>query len=476
MLKAIVFAIAIGCASAACPNDCGGHGVCGLSTQCECYRNWYGADCTLRVCTFGRAFVDSPVGDLNGDGELNPSRSFDPSTNVWVEGMENIVGGTTELYDWQYGYARSTAATSWNEAHFYRECSNKGLCDRSTGLCDCFPGYEGEGCVRTACPNDCSGHGTCNLISNADDTNDDYSAWDNDKTQVCECDAGYDGPDCSMRSCPHGADPVQYAQYVTNSIQGIYWTDMDSSAQIGEDVYYTVTYTDEFGDEWTSSLLSIGYTSGSVDTGVSGYSIEEQVEALNTSLLALPAGVNTYVWGVQSGDRGTGTATITGSYPDDGDVDSDTTSEWVDSLDFRLDQSIVDSECGSSGAYGMCFYVKIDLPGTQNPLRVRYFYRGEGETRSVTGATDGFGSTPSDTTLLESLVHVEDVQAARAWNANDGDVEYAFVSAAISSDDSEELDVCSKRGVCDYDTGLCECFSGYSGLRCDDQNAIAYSY
>jgi len=314
------------------------------------------------------------------------------------------------------------------------------------------------------------------LISDAEDTNEDYSAWDTDKTQVCECDAGYEGPDCSMRSCPHGADPVQYAQYVTNSIQGIYWSEMDSSAQIGEDVYYTVTYTDEFGDEWTSSLLSIGYTDGAVDTSVVGYSIEEQVEALNTSLLALPAGINTYVWGVQTGDRGFGTETIVGSYPDNGDVDSDTTSEWVDSLEFRLDETVVDDGCGSSGAYGMCFYVKIDLPGTQNPLRVRYFYRGNGETRSVTGATDGFGSAPSDNTLLESLVHVEDVQSARTWNDNDGDVEYAFISAAISSDDSEELDVCSKRGVCDYDTGLCECFSGYSGLRCDDQNAIAYSY
>jgi len=403
---------------------------------------------------------------------MNPSRSFDPSTNVWVEGYDWVVGGTSELYDWQYAYARSDRTSEWNEAHFYRECSNKGLCDRSTGLCECFPGYEGEGCVRTSCPNDCSGHGTCNLISDISTTSDDYSAWDSEKTQVCSCDAGYEGPDCSMRSCPRGADPVEYAQYVTNSIQGIYWAEMDTSVQVGEDVFYTVTYSDEFGDEWTTSLLSIGYSAGSVDTS-GDYSIENQVEALNSSLLALPAGVNTYVWGVQSSARGS--ETITGSYPgedDDGTVAG--TSVWVDSLEFRLDSNIVDADCGSSGAYGMCFYVKIDSPGKQNALEVRYFYRGADSTRSVTGATKGFGSAQANT-AAEGLVHVVDVQGSRVWNPSDGDVVYDFVSEAVAGD-GELLDICSKRGVCDYDTGLCECFSGYSGLRCDDQNAIAYSY
>merc|ERR1711871_1751785 len=51
-----------------------------------------------------------------------------------------------------------------DEGHFYMECSNAGLCDRSTGVCECFDGWTGAACTRQACPNDCSGHGTCQSV------------------------------------------------------------------------------------------------------------------------------------------------------------------------------------------------------------------------------------------------------------------------------------------------------------------------
>lgn len=76
--------------------------------------------------------------------------------------------------------ADGTALTQ--TAHYYMECSNKGLCDRTTATCACFTGYEGHSCQRASCPNDCSGHGVCktNRELAAGDYGNIYELWDAD--------------------------------------------------------------------------------------------------------------------------------------------------------------------------------------------------------------------------------------------------------------------------------------------------------
>jgi len=47
------------------------------------------------------------------------------------------------------------------------ECSNRGICDRATGECECFKGYEGMACQRAGCfknkktGEECSSKGFC---------------------------------------------------------------------------------------------------------------------------------------------------------------------------------------------------------------------------------------------------------------------------------------------------------------------------
>jgi len=224
MKTAFAFAALVGYAAAECPNACSGHGTCGAKDSCSCYQNYQGNDCSERTCYFGLAHVDSPKGDLNADGLVSG-----PLTTV-ITGSEVYPWGTTE----QFPNANS------NEGHFYMECSNKGICDRKTGTCDCFDGYTGTACARAACPNDCSGHGTCESIkelaemrsfdTNAHDvsttraansnTGQDYNAaieesysydlWDADKTMGCKCDPVYYGADCSLKKCKYGVDPLFY--------------------------------------------------------------------------------------------------------------------------------------------------------------------------------------------------------------------------------------------------------------------------
>jgi len=521
LMKVLTLFSILGFANAACPNNCAGHGTCGEATQCDCYRNWFGADCSQRICTYSAAFVDTPVGDLNGDGEHGPARYFDPRLNTQVFGIDFVGGGQSEMYSHNYGYARATRTTTHDEAHFYRECANKGTCDRTTGTCSCFPGYEGEGCSRTACPNDCNGHGRCRTIH---DEYPEYAAWDLHHTQMCKCDPGYSGPSCSLRDCPRGADPVLYALEVTNSVQGIFWRsfnkptttaalDQEFAARMPSNVHYTITFTDEYGDEHVTSLLSVEYKTDCSNTACFSYpdfgeqSLEEHAESVNQSIGSLPRDAieNKYVWTVGTTYSNVGKAENAANivptqkwqiYPQDWEVVTTNAphSVAVDQLEYRLDASVIHDGCKGVDIdgtvdvtqYGLCVFIQIENPGVQHALKVQYFYnpyttstRADPlSTEVVSGQTRGFNAKRIDETDDKFspddplyLVTVQDLQADRQWNKNDGDVSKMFIAEGITA-----LDMCSKRGLCDFDTGMCDCFSGYSGIRCDDQNAIAYSY
>merc|ERR1719379_242703 len=100
------------------------------------------------------------------------------------------------------------------------ECSGVGTCDESNGKCICPPGYTGEACQRTSCPNDCSGFGVCTTLYDyvdqivkdndanyyVDFSSAAYNGFDKSASRGCVCDKGRRGPDCSIKECPSGSD------------------------------------------------------------------------------------------------------------------------------------------------------------------------------------------------------------------------------------------------------------------------------
>jgi hypothetical protein len=212
--KLLIAAALVASASAACPNACSGHGMCtnyepqhksspnseielatgayvtayGYDTSiakkdtCTCFTHlghngatayqWTGADCSLQTCPHAASFAGSAL-----------------NSNLHTQEVE---------------------------------CSGKGSCDRKTGKCQCFDGYEGDACNRQACPNQCSNSGKClTLTQIAEDVQDAvasyygtymgsaaYSAFDGAQMMGCVCDQGRSGPDCSLIDCPSSADPM----------------------------------------------------------------------------------------------------------------------------------------------------------------------------------------------------------------------------------------------------------------------------
>jgi hypothetical protein len=185
-----------------------------------------GADCSERICPSDLAHVTTSQGDMNMDGDFDdnsmkripsltgtisvtylsptitlsasPAASYSklqkgdgivingynyiilnevtPST---VFTLSSVYMGATDTVAVGYKHLETQCKASrgefelWpgdfpaaaDEGHHPMECSNRGSCDRKTGLCKCFPGYGGTACQRTTCPNDCSGHGTCEKVS-----------------------------------------------------------------------------------------------------------------------------------------------------------------------------------------------------------------------------------------------------------------------------------------------------------------------
>merc|ERR1711904_731116 len=273
------------------------------------------------------------------------------------------------------------------------------------------------------------------------------------------------------------------------SVQGRFWRSFNKAVtsangeqefvqKMPSTVRYTITFTDEYGDEHVTSLLSVEYKSACnndncfVHPDFATQSLEEHAESVNQSLGALPRGAieNKYVWAVGTKYDNTGKAkelTISTSpsvkqkyytYPKDWKAvetgNPDPESVPVDQLEYRLDTSIIDAGCKgkditgtvATTQYGLCVFIQIENPGVQQALKVQYFYNPKTTsaranpliTHVVSGQTSGFNTKrindASDKFATDDplyLVTVHDLQVDRVWNPKDGDVSKLFISEDI---------------------------------------------
>jgi len=230
----IVAMCAIG-AHAVCPNGCSGHGSCDAYDNCRCaeegkstyfgykfetskgfnriadqyltgtnklltagasaqmlkkgafvQRQWTGADCSKKTCNRGVS---------------------------WTKAHPKVGSAPTGKSAGNKDYAGDGEGATLHED--FAECSDQGICNRSSGDCECFVGYEGSACQRTSCPNSCSGHGSCQsnvkFAEDASSANNNHaytSAWDSGTHYGCKCDMGFRGANCAKKECPSKADPL----------------------------------------------------------------------------------------------------------------------------------------------------------------------------------------------------------------------------------------------------------------------------
>lgn len=257
LILAALLVIAPAVVLGACPNACSGHGTCGEKDMCTCHTNWQGGDCSERICPSNWAWVTTSNGDINYDGDRNDGTEYQPDYH-FEQGTADaqLITQKAPNGDWENWPLHAKNG----EGHFYMECSNRGLCNRQTGECECFPGYTGSACRRSVCPSvtaeECSGHGTCETIAElAALASSSYSLWDKDMQRSCLCDPGYTGIACNQRLCPYGDDVL-----TKNQITETQWVEVgvskDQNTVAAFDGQLRFQYTDYYGEVWTTSWFN----------------------------------------------------------------------------------------------------------------------------------------------------------------------------------------------------------------------------
>lgn len=375
MLTKIFLSLAfLATVKAGCDNQCSGHGTCDVRSICTCYDNWGvglshdSGDCSQRICPYEFAWVDTP----------------------------DKIGSH----------------------HKYAECANKGICNRDTGECECFPGYEGKSCGRTTCPNDCSGHGLCKyiedlsfattpfdyLVSNSDNEYRRQSAktftyykWDKHMTRGCVCDPEYGDVDCSKRMCPYGTDVMDIRNDMTSTgkyqVQHLHFF-RQFALTAAETRTFALTFKSKLNETFTT--IPIVYADGISGTS----SIHTFMRSVENALESLP---NQVIDDVK----------VAGSF----------------------------NNVGNSGYYNT--YINItftgaNVQGPQNLITVKAYSCTDGCTPYLSG--------------IELMPYVHNVTQITASDYNSYE--------------------CGRRGRCDYTTGLCQCHTGYTGAACNIITAL----
>jgi len=400
-MKFFLLASVLGMASAACPNSCSGHGTCGANEVCSCYDGWGmggapGGDCSDRFCPYELAWAGPP----------------------------NKAGLT----------------------HLYSECAGKGVCDRETGQCECFGGFEGKGCGRQSCPDDCSGHGTCeyqNELTFGTVWGDYYdgsaygyrglgngatipatdASWDADRARACVCDGGWSGINCASRMCPSGNDVMDLRANTGVAANSQVQTITLISGGIGANADNGKLAAGDAATDFNSLSFALTFTSKMNETFTT---VPVQMESGNIGNLAT---------GVKNALR---------------------------SLPNKVINDV--SVTGILNADADALILKVTFSGSS--------VQGKQHLLEVVTAPCGVGCTPSIDGIDGVLVQGINTTYAAGYAAGKthGVGTLSSVQETTASDyNSYE---CGRRGKCDYDTGLCSCFEGYTGESCTSLTAL----
>ena len=360
----------------------------------------------------------------------------------------------------------STSASGTKENAF---CSNRGICATDTGLCTCATeystsnGYNAAGqrgdcgyyTSVTDCPGEdlaCSGQGVCSGPPN----------------YVCSCEAGFSGADCSRMVCPTGRS---WFSYPTAANSGHYTLTECSDAGTCDSESGICECLDGFEGTSCSRMTCPG---DPVCTG--------QGQCLTMGQLAELADANgdatAFTYGAIPNDAATWDFDkIQGCYCDEGYEGYDCSLKscpWGDDPEnnaFQLNERqkiVCDESTGTDGSFFLTFRQQPTASIAYNAkvADVKAALELISTVESVTVTLDDATLDATATNVCRpggQIIYVEFLRPTGnvpLLAATADSLEEVTVTAEV--DGTKEWMECSGRGLCDHETGLCTCITGFA--------------
>jgi hypothetical protein len=359
----------------------------------------------------------------------------------------------------------------------------------------------------------------------------EYRLWDADQNSACVCDVGYSGIDCSLRECPKGDDPLTTTKATCGGLEcqdEVQSFSVDGS-QITPGTYYLIV-KDFDGVTFKTQEIKL-YTDSTNDADWAAHKLANE-NAVKTALESLPNNVTGSVEVTSKATGyGSGGATAKDQYRvsvtfvgKSGNV-PEMTLGWTGTSNpftrrayvFQPGQPVQSVNLPSD--IGPTAYVRIAVyPQDPTLYGLEKYWLSEctevavsnsplGEADVADGVSAALNSIPA-IRLSYGKPFIRDsnvVAQFSATPANGYNVRIAFpdkqfglseikVTTYASStcsdsdpdmasqtptpsadvvDGNKEHVTCSNRGLCDYSTGLCACFTGLTGVACDVQSTLA---
>lgn len=348
----------------------------------------------------------------------------------------------TEWYP-EYGQEENLGNYGKEYKHMYAECSNAGVCNRETGECECFTGFEGSSCQRTSCPKTaeglCSSHGVC--VPGYKDASNGKNKWELHKFYKCRCDRGYTGYDCSERDCQNGVDPLSITKMYMNYQFSLPHNHTDPNGRMLSTTpskmvpfFFDVEFNDvKYISPYISSRALDDVCRGSETTVFNKTIALNFQEEIRRALQTLPPISQSSVL-LSCNQEKLPTIAPSNAPHEDDNINKVLVTISIEYTDYDAFKN--------------------------SHLYIHEMYEGKKSTDNFDGdviATNPYHNSTFVTSIDGSDTYVEEV------------ITEALKEYPVGAKQT----VCSGRGKCNKQTGLCECFYGFYGSACNMQLKLA---